>query len=78
MAVDNIGIDSFPKQGSWLGMIVDVCFDHDPSRSIRGRIVREDVEEPGQMIIKLDDGRFVRSVECQYRLRPGETAMERN
>lgn len=64
--VKNIKIDSFPKQGDWLGLRVNVCFHYDLSCTIDGEIVREDAEEPYETIIRLDDGRFVRAQECQY------------
>jgi hypothetical protein len=64
--LDPVGFDRFPKQGSWLGRRVVVCFDYDTSRTIGGTIIREDEEAPGLMLIHLDDGRVVRSVECQY------------
>ena len=35
-------------------------------RRIAGTVVRDDQAEPHQMIIRLDDGRYVRSCECQY------------
>lgn len=66
--VPSVGFDRFPKQGTWLGRRVQVCFDYDTSRTIGGTIIREDDEPPGLMLINLDDGRTVRSVECQYSL----------
>jgi hypothetical protein len=65
-----ISLTNFPKQGAWLGMRVEVCFNYDVSKTIFGTIVRDDTEEPGRMIIKLDDNRFVLSTECQYALKP--------
>lgn len=62
----NIGFDAFPKQGKFLGRLVDVCFDYDTSKVIRGKIVRDDSEEPGTLLIELVDGRFVNATECQY------------
>ena len=64
--VPAIGIDRFPEQGTFLGKRVEVCFDYDTSRTIGGKVIRDDAEEPGLMLIQLDDGRVVRSVECQY------------
>lgn len=61
----NIDYDTFPKQGN-VGKRVRVCFNFDTSRVIRGTIVRDDTEEPGELIIKLDDDRYVRAVECMY------------
>jgi hypothetical protein len=67
---DSITFDRFPKQGAYVGRRVRVCFDYDTSKQVTGTVVREDVEEPGEMIIKLDNGRYVRSVECQYGFLP--------
>lgn len=62
----NIASDRFPKQGESLGGRVLVFFQHDTARSIRGTIVRDDTEEPGLTIIRLDDGRHVLTSECQF------------
>lgn len=56
----------FPKQGRWWGEQVRVCFNYDTSNTILGRVVRDDAEAPGLMIIRLEDGRHVLSTECQY------------
>jgi len=61
-----IDIDTFPKQGAFLGKRCDVCFNYDTSRQIRGVYVRDDAEEPWLMIIRLDDGRYVLSTECMH------------
>lgn len=60
--------NSFPKQGSYLGRRVNVAFDYDTAHIVLGTIRRDDAEEPGRMIIELDDGRLVLSTECQYQL----------
>jgi hypothetical protein len=65
-AHQNIAIDKFPKQGRELNRRVRVCFNYDTSRQVGGVVVRDDSEEPGRMIIRLDDGRFVLSTECQW------------
>ncbi len=62
----NISFENFPKQGSFYLKAVEVCFNYDTSKRIPGRIVRDDIEEPGLTIIKLVDGRFVLATECQY------------
>lgn len=64
--VANVGFEEFPKQGHLLGKRVEVCFRYDTSKVIGGVCVRDDVEEPGRSIFKLDDGRYVLSSECQY------------
>lgn len=62
----NIDIDKFPQQGVMKDRRVKVCFNYDTSRTINGIIVRDDEEEPGLLLIKLDDGRYVKATECQY------------
>ncbi|OMC38374.1 hypothetical protein A5742_00530 [Mycolicibacterium fortuitum] len=62
----NIASDRFPKQGSYLGIRVEVCFHYDTGARIGGRIVRDDAEEPGRAIIMLDDGRYVLTTECMW------------
>lgn len=64
--VDTIRHDRFPKQGSYLGSEVRVCFHYDADNWVRGRVIRDDAEEPGEMLIALDEGRVVRAVECQW------------
>jgi hypothetical protein len=63
----HITADRFPRQGMFLGLTVEVCFDYDTSATIRGKVIRADAEEPGRMIILLDNGWAVLSTECQYR-----------
>ena len=75
--VKNISMDSFPKQGNFLGRKVEVCFHYDTSRTIKGTIVRDDSEEPYVTIIQLEQdeymnyvkGPYVLATECQYSLR---------
>jgi hypothetical protein len=64
--VKNVGYDEFPAQGDNLGKRVNVCFNYDTSRTIAGRIVRDDITEPFATIIKLEDSRYVMANECQY------------
>lgn len=64
--VKTIGYDRFPKQGDTLKKRVKVCFNFETDRVIDGTIVRDDIEEPYVTLILLDDGRIVRSTECQY------------
>jgi hypothetical protein len=64
----NITIDSFPKQGQWVGKEVEVCFHYNTGRLIKGKIIRDDAEDPFKTIIALDDGRVVSGGECQYSL----------
>jgi hypothetical protein len=61
----SISATKFPKQGSLLGVRVAVVF-HYAKPELGGVIVRDDMEEPYETIVRLDDGRHVRSVECQY------------
>jgi hypothetical protein len=71
-----VGADTFPKQGDWVGRTVRVCFNYDSSTEIDGVIVRQDIEEPGRMIIALSNGRYVLSTECMYGFPVGEKAGE--
>lgn len=64
----NIDIDRFPKQGSFAGTPVRVCFNYDTSRTMDGVCVRDDADEPGIMIIRLADGRHVLATECMWTL----------
>ena len=67
--IENIDIDRFPKQGSWLVAHVEVCFKFDTSRTIKGVVVRDDRQDPYRTIIKLGDGRYLLSTECQFQIR---------
>ena len=62
----NISADTKPKQGSWLGRRVEVCYHYDTSKREEGRIIREDAEGTGISIILLDSGFPVLTTECQY------------
>lgn len=61
-----IDVDRFPRQGSYLGREVLVCFQYNARRTLRGTIVRDDAEPPWQTIIRLEDGRYVLAEECHY------------
>ena len=62
---ENITADKFPKQGILKDRRCTVLFNYGPPE-LTGTVVRDDVESPGLMIIKLDDGRYILSTECQY------------
>lgn len=64
----NITLSKFPEQGDWLGKRTNICFHFDTKNQIQGTIVRDDREEPGICIIRLDDGRHVLTTECQHTL----------
>ena len=64
--VKNITLNTFPKQRGWVGKRVKVCFHYNTEEVINGTIVRDDEEEPGLLIIKLDDDRYVLATECMY------------
>ena len=64
--VKTIDYDKWPKQGSWLGRRVAVCFNFNTDRLVPGKIVRDDVQEPFTTIIALEDGRYVLAGECQF------------
>lgn len=63
--VKNIDYNHYPLQSN-VGKRVKVCYGYDPSKYHYGIIVRNDIEEPGETIIKLDNGRYLRAAECQY------------
>jgi len=63
---ETIDYESFPKQGDWVGKRTTVCFKYDTTHTIGGVFVREDIEEPGISIIKLDDGRYLLTTECMH------------
>ena len=72
--IDTITYDKFPKQKDEnyiyprfkVGSRVKVCYHFDTSKYHYGTIVRDDLEEPFETIIKLDNGRYLRAVECQF------------
>ena len=72
--IDTITYDKFPKQKDKnykyqqfkVGSRVKVCYHYDTSKYHYGTIVRDDLEEPFETIIKLDNGRHLRAVECQF------------
>ena len=72
--IDTITYDKFPKQKDEnyiyprfkVGSRVKVCYHYDTLKYHYGTIVRDDLEEPFETIIKLDNGRYLRAVECQY------------
>ena len=67
--VRTITHEKFPEQSNnSIGQKVKVCYHYDTDHYHYGEIVREDSEEPFETIIKLDNGRYLRAVECQYSL----------
>jgi hypothetical protein len=64
--VESIRADHFPRQSDRIGKRVRVCFNYDTSMTVNGTVVRDDMEAPWRMIIRLDDGRHVLATECQY------------
>jgi hypothetical protein len=66
----NVTHNTFPKQSDWLGKRVRVLFRYgsNDEPELHGTIVRDDIQDPWKSIIKLDDGRYVLTTECQYSL----------
>lgn len=62
----NIKYDRFPKQSDDVGKEVLVCFHHDTSHTMKGTLVRDDMEDPYRTIIQLENGQFVLGTECAY------------
>ena len=65
--VKNVGYDIFPKQSNNVGKSVKVCFRYNTKKLLNGEIVRDDIEEPYQTIIKLENGKYILASECQYK-----------
>lgn len=63
---NNINFDHFPRQGQWLGKSCEVCFNYDPTRTLKAVCVRDDEEEPRLTIFRLEDGRHVLATECMH------------
>ena len=59
----------FPNQTGHVNQRVEVCFHYDTTKTVEGTIIRDDMEEPFETLIKLDNGRTVRGCECQYSLK---------
>ena len=67
--IDTITYDKFPKQKDEnyiyprfkVGSRVKVCYHYDTLKYHYGTIVRDDLEEPFETIIKLDNGRYLRA-----------------
>lgn len=64
--MQNVSYDKFPKQSDQLYKATKVCFKYDTLNMVDGIIVRDDLEAPFITIIKLGDGRYINSTECQY------------
>ena len=64
--IDTITHDKFTKQRDKNRNRVKVCYHYDTSKYHYGTIVRDDMEEPFETIIKLDNGRYLRATECQF------------
>lgn len=62
----NIALLGGPRQSDDVGRRVLICFNYDTNHRATGVIVRDDIEEPGRTIFKLDDGRYLLSTECQW------------
>lgn len=65
--VANIDFENYPKQTALTGNRVIVCFKYDTKRTIPATVLRDDNEDPGRTILRLDDGRIVLGSECQWR-----------
>lgn len=62
--VKYISINTFPKQGVLFRKQVDVYFEVGSPESIRGVVVRDDIEAPHITIVRLMNGRHVLGSEC--------------
>ena len=64
--VSSITVYDFPKQSKYVNRRCNVCFHYDTTKMVMGTVIRDDREEPFETLIRLDDGRTIRGVECQY------------
>ena len=64
--IKSITAFKFPKQTEYVNRRVKVYFHYKTDCYFMGTILRDDIEEPCETIIKLDDGRILRAAECQY------------
>lgn len=68
--VSTITADTFPAQGDWVGKEVELCFHYKTSETVKGVIVRDDLDAPGETLIKITTGlhtdKIVRGAECQF------------
>ena len=64
--INTITAYKFPQQSEYVNRRCKVCFHYDTTKWIMGTVIRDDREEPYETLIKLDDGRVMRAVECQY------------
>lgn len=64
--IATISATRFPRQGECLRMRCTVLFHYNYEVCLSGTIVRDDMEGPWRTIIRLDDGRYILSTECQY------------
>ncbi|MCA9478657.1 MAG: hypothetical protein KC535_05915, partial [Nanoarchaeota archaeon] len=55
-----------PQQRSDVGNKVNVFFQYNTDYEFKSKIVRDDALEPYNTFFQLNDGRIVKSVECQY------------
>jgi len=65
--VTDISETEYPKQGEFLNKRCRVVFNYGPTEFL-GTMVRDDVTDPYVGIIKLDNGRYVLTDECQFAL----------
>lgn len=63
---ENIGADVYPEQSRYKGERAFVVFHYDTSRKFEATVLRDDKDAPWETLLQLDDGRVVRSVECQW------------
>lgn len=64
--VETIDYDNYPEQSKNIGRRVVVCYKYDTTKMHEGEIIRDDVGEPGETLIKLDNGRYLRAAECMF------------
>ena len=64
--VKGISFTEYPKQGSYVGKRVSVCYHYNPDERHEGVCIRDDATEPFRTLFQLDNGRVLDAVECMW------------
>lgn len=56
----------YPEQTKNVGRKVNVIFNYDINNSLIGTVIRDDAEDSYTTLFKLEDGRIINALECQY------------
>ena len=64
--VKNIGYNLSPKASENVGKRIEECYVCEEDILKNGIIVRDDIEEPFETIIRVENIRYIRAEECQF------------